>query len=267
MRIIIILSMFFCSNTFAQKLKKPFAVIAFFTARNDAAHISFVEEANVWFTSKAAKHRFVYDTTSNWSNLNADILKDYTVVIFLDSRPERKQQREDFEKYMKNGGAFLGFHFSAFALDNSKFAQNWDWYHKEFLGSEEYISNTWKPTSAILRSENRRHKTLKKIPRRFLSAPNEWYRWSGGIRGNSNIKVLLSVDKSSFPLGSGPKPHEIWTSGDYPVAWTNKNYKMVYINMGHNEMNYETNKSLSSTFQSSEQNKFIMNSLFWLGKR
>lgn len=266
MRLLALLSLFFSINTSAQKLKKPFAAIAFFTAQNDAAHISFVKEANVWFTECAKKYRFVYDTTSNWNNLNADVLKDYNVVVFLDTRPETIEQREAFENYMKHGGAFLGFHFSAFALDNSKYSQNWDWYHKDLLGSGEYKSNTWKPTSAVLKTENRRHKTLKGIPHKFTSAPNEWYKWSEDIRNIKNIKVLLSVDKSSFPLGTGPKPHEIWHEGDYPIAWTNTHYKMVYMNMGHNEMNYETNEHLSSTFQSLEQNRFILNTLFWLGK-
>lgn len=246
----------------AQKLKRPFAAIAFFTAKNDAAHISFVKEANTWFAEKAQKYRFVYDTTSNWNNLNADILKDYKVVIFFDTRPEKPEQRAAFEKYMKNGGAWMGFHFSAFALNNSQFPQNWDWYHKEFLGSEEYKSNTWRPTSAILKNEK------GFIKSKFKSAPNEWYRWTGNLRKNKDIEVLLSIHPKSFPLGTGHKPPEIWHEGDYPVAWRNKNYKMVYFNMGHNEMDYEsgTNETLSSTFSSKKQNDFILKQLFKIGK-
>ena len=70
----------------------------------------------------------------------------------------------------------------------------------------------------------------------FKSAPNEWYRWKGNLRANPDIKVLLSIDPASFPLGTGPKTNEIWHSGDYPVVWTNVKYKMVYMNMGHNDM-------------------------------
>ncbi len=71
------------------------------------------------------------------------------------------------------------------------------------------------------------------------SAPSEWYRWEKDLRANSDIQILLSIDPSSFPLGTGPKPHEIWHSGYYPVVWTNKRYRMVYMNMGHNDMDYE----------------------------
>jgi hypothetical protein len=77
----------------------------------------------------------------------------------------------------------------------------------------------------------------------------------------------LAIDSSSFPLGTGPKLHEIWHSGFYPVVWTNKKYRMVYFNMGHNDIDYEhhTNKTLSSTFSSPEQNQLILNALIWLG--
>ena len=34
-----------------------------------------------------------------------------------------------------------------------------------------------------------------------------------------------------LPLGIGPKPHETWHSGYYPVVWTNKCYRMVYFNL------------------------------------
>ena len=37
------------------------------------------------------------------------------------------------------------------------------------------------------------------------SSPNEWYRWSNDLRKNPDIKILLSIDSSSFPLGTGPK--------------------------------------------------------------
>ena len=246
--------------------KPKFKVIAFFTSRNDISHISFVKEAHVWFKGQSKKLNFQYDSTSNWDNMNTGFLKAYKVVIFLDTRPEKANQRNAFEHYMKNGGAFMGFHFSGFALNNSDFPQNWDWYHKEFLGADEYKSNTWRPVSAVLQIAETMHPTLKGLPKTFKSAPSEWYRWTGDLYSNKDIQILLSIHPGSFPLGTGPKPHEIWHEGNYPIAWTNKNYKMVYTNMGHNNMDYHaTDTTLSSSFSSEEQNRFIINSLEWLG--
>ncbi len=106
------------------------------------------------------------------------------------------------------------------------------------------------------------------MPNTFTSSPNEWYRWSNDLRTNPAIKILLSIDSSSFPLGTGPKPYEIWHSGYYPVAWTNKKYRMIYMNLGHNDIDYEkgTNKELSFTFGNVIQDQFIIDGLLWLGR-
>ncbi len=248
---------------------KTFKVIAFYTAKSDQAHISFVHEANRWFSEISAKHRFSYASTNDWSKLNSDTLSHYQVVIFLDTRPEVSAQRIAFQEYMEKGGAFMGFHFSAFALTPSGFPQNWDWFHNQFLGSGEYGSNTWRPTSAILKVEDRIHPATKHLPEKFKSQPNEWYRWQADLRTNPDIKILASIDSTSFPLGTGPKPHEIWHSGYYPVVWTNIRYRMIYINMGHNDIDYEhkTNKELSYSFTNKVQNRLIIDALEWLGTK
>jgi uncharacterized protein len=252
----------------AQTSKNSFNVIAFYTAKNDQAHISFVHEANKWFYETGKKYNYHYDSTNNWSNLNLKFLSQYQVIIFLDTRPEDQSQRQAFQKYMENGGSWMGFHFSAFALTPSDYPQNWDWYHNTFLGSGSYASNTWRPTSAILRVEDPKHKATLHIPTTFKSCANEWYRWENDLRKNQDIKILLSIDASSFPLGTGPKAHEIWHEGYYPVVWSNKNFRMIYLNIGHNDIDYEhgTNKTLSSSFDSEAQNKLVIDALLWLGK-
>ncbi len=267
----IIVSIIFLGATrsFAQSASSSFKVIAFYTAKSDLAHISFVDEANKWFSEMAMQHHFTYDSTNNWTKLNTAFLSKYQVVIFLDTRPDSLPQRIAFQQYMEHGGAWMGFHFSAFALTPSDFNQDWNWYHNIFIGAGEYKSNTWHPTAAILRVENHQHPATKNLPSTITAAPNEWYRWQHDLKKNRDIKILLSVDSSSFPLGNGPKPHEIWHSGYYPVVWTNTKYRMIYFNMGHNDMDYDggTNKILSSTFSSSMQNKLIMDALIWLGNK
>jgi pimeloyl-ACP methyl ester carboxylesterase len=46
-------------------------------------------------------------------------LSNYQVVVFLDARPEDPAQRAAFQTYMEHGGAWMGFHFAAFALTPS----------------------------------------------------------------------------------------------------------------------------------------------------
>jgi hypothetical protein len=262
-------AMTFSFSTFAQKTDSVFKVLGFYTGKSDLAHISFVREANFWFNQMAKQHHFVYDSTNDWGKLNRDTLSSYKVILFLDTRPEDPQQRKAFEQYMRHGGGWIGFHFAGFALTPSSYPQNWDWYHDQFLGSGQYRGNTWRPTAAILRNEDSTHPATTNLPVLFTSAPNEWYSWENDLRKNADIDILLSIDSASFPLGTGPKQHEIWHSGYYPVVWTNKKYNMLYINMGHNDMDYEggTNQPLSSSFTNDLQNKMLLNGLLWIGGR
>lgn len=174
-------------ETKAQNSSAKFKVIAFYTAKKDQAHISFVHEANKWFPEMAAKYNFSYDSTNNWSNPNTKFLSLYQVVLFLDTRPDSPAQREAFQKYMENGGAWMGFHFAAFALTPSAYPQNWDWYHNQFLGSGSYVSNTWRPTAATLRVEDSTHPATRYLPKKFTSSIK-------------NLKVFLCQGLSSSYL-------------------------------------------------------------------
>ena len=268
---VFVLTIFFSSESsiLSQDHKIKFRVVAFRDGESDKAHASFVREADSWFLKMASEFKFTFESTNDWNNLNPEFLSHYDVVVFLDARPDSAMQRAAFKHYMDNGGAWMGFHFAAFSLTPSAFPQNWDWYHNQFLGSGQYVSNTWRPTSAVLRVEDRKHHATRHLPETFVSSPNEWYRWEKDIRTNPNIHILISIDSTSFPLGTGPKQHEIWHSGYYPVVWTNKNYKMLYINMGHNDIDYEnkTDRELSHTFDNNTQNRMIIDGLLWLGRK
>lgn len=194
--------MCFCMGAlYAQQKNASFRVISFYTAKHDLAHISFVHEANEWFAKMGKQYNFEYDSTSDWSKLNTAFLAKFDVVIFLDTRPDSLPQRLAFQQYMEKGGGWIGFHFAAFALTPSDYPQNWNWYHNDFLGSGEYGSNTWRPTTATLRVETKKHPITQNFPDTFTAAPNEWYHWQNDLRKNSSIKILASIDSSSFQIG------------------------------------------------------------------
>lgn len=255
---IIFISSFFSYGTKTAAAAPQFKVIAFYNGTWDAAHISFVKEANQRFPELASQYNFSYESTNDWSKLNTSFLSQYKVVIFLDDAPPAAQ-RPAFEQYMKNGGGWMGFHVSAFTTNPS----SWNWYYNEFLGSGAFKSNTWFPTPATLRLENSTHPATSNMPATYKTPANEWYSWSVDLRTKPNIDILYSIDPVSFPLGTDP--NQSWYSGYYPVVWTNKNYKMMYLNMGHNLMDYATNTTKSFTFSDPTQNKLITNALLWMG--
>ncbi len=177
-----------------------FKVLAFYRGTWDAAHIDFIKEANQWFPQAAEQHGFSYTATTNWDLLNPTTLAQYQVVMFLDDQPQSAAQRSAFQQYMQNGGGWMGFHVSAFTTS----PDSWSWYHHQFLGSGAFRTNTWGPTTAVLKVENRTHPSTTALPATFTSAVSEWYGWSNNLRGNADIQVLASVDPVSFPLGTDP---------------------------------------------------------------
>lgn len=234
-------------------------MLAFYNGTWDAAHIDFVKEARVWFPATATQYGFSWESTNDWNRLNGITPAQYQVVMFLDDLPQQSGQRSAFQQYMQNGGAFMGFHVSAFNTDPN----SWSWYHSTFLGTGAFRSNTWGPTRVTLKTEKRDHASTLRLPATFSSAVSEWYSWNNDLRQNPNIDILASIDPSSFPVGTDP--NQTWYSGYYPIIWTNRTYKMLYANFGHNAMNYSTNTRLSSTFDSELQNRWLIDGLLWLG--
>ncbi|MCW2874357.1 ThuA domain-containing protein [Actinacidiphila oryziradicis] len=236
-----------------------FKVIAFYNGTYDAAHISFDHEANAWFPQQGAQYGFSYTATTDWSQLNTTNLANYQVVLFLDDYPHTAAQQSAFQTYMNNGGGWMGFHVSAFNTDSS----DWSWYHNTFLGTGTFQTNTWGPTSETLKIEDPNHAATAGLSSTITSSVSEWYSWQYDLRQNPAIDILASMDQSTFPIGTDP--NQSWYSGYYPIVWSNRNYKMIYANFGHNAMDYSTNTALSSTFASAQQNQLVLQGLRWLG--
>jgi type 1 glutamine amidotransferase len=235
------ISMF--SATIAQTPK--FKVIAFYSKAGERDHLDFAYNAIDFYKELASKRNFILDTTSNWQNLNTGFLKNYQVVLWLNDSPQNPAQRSAFESYMDNGGAWLGFHVSAY---NDQYTK-WPWF-VNFLGGAVFYNNNWPPLPAILIIDDRKHPVTKQMPAKYKAPINEWYGWKPNPRLNKDVKVLVTIDTANYPLGK----KDIITTGDIPVVWTNTKYKMIYMNMGHGDQ----------IFESPLQNKMFENALIWL---
>ena len=234
-----------------------FKVIAFYDGTYDAAHISFDHEANAWFPQQGPANGFTYTATTDWSQLNSANLANYQVVMFLDDYPHTAAQQSAFQNYVGNGGGFIGFHVSAFNTDTS----DWPWYHNTFLGTGVFETNSWGPTSETFKIEDQTHPATAGLGTKMTSPVSEWYSWQNDLRQNPSIDILASMDPSTFPIGTDP--NQTWYSGYYPIVWSNKNYKMVYNNFGHNAMDYSTNTTLSFTFAGTQTDQLVLQELRW----
>jgi type 1 glutamine amidotransferase len=238
----------FCNAIFwaSEKPKPAFKALAFYSTRVETDHVDFARDAIRFYSRLATEKNFVFDTTTNWENLNAANLKNYQEVIWLNDFPHNEMQRSAFRQYMEKGGSWLGFHVSGYNDKDSK----WPWFVR-FFGGAVFYNNNWPPLPAKLLVEDTLHAVTRDMPAWYTSPINEWYGWDPNPRLNKDVHVLISLDPGNYPLGK----KDIITSGDIPVVWTNIRYRMLYMNMGHGDQ----------IFTSAIQNRLFENAILWLG--
>jgi uncharacterized protein len=223
-----------------------FHVLAFHTTNVEPDHLQFADDALKLLGKFAEKDNFAIDSSTSWNDLNEEKLQHYQLVVWLNDSPKNPQQRLAFQKYMEHGGAWLGFHFAGY---NDK-DTNWAWY-VDFLGGAVFYINSWPPLPANAVVDDPSHPVTANLPDHFVSPVNEWYVWKPSPRLSKDIDVLVTLDPANYPLGL----KDIIETADTPIVWTNKKYKMVYMNMGHG----------NQITTSAVQNQLIENTLLWLG--
>jgi type 1 glutamine amidotransferase len=228
--------------------QKHFNVLAFYSTTVERDHVLFAEDALKFYANAAKTDNFDFQSTTNWDDLNTARLKNVQLVLWLDDFPHTPQQREGFEAYMKQGGGWLGFHIAAYNDEGT----HWPWF-VDFLGGTIFYGNNWPPLPATIDVDDPKSPITRHLPAQFKSPANEWYNWRPSPRANKDIKVLLTLDPSNYPLGF----KDILTGGDVPVMWTNTRYRMIYMNMGHGE----------KIFTDPKQNQLFEDALLWLGGR
>jgi type 1 glutamine amidotransferase len=237
------------SSTLAYaQLPKTFHVLALYSTNVETDHVQFAQQALQFFAAAATKDHFDFKSSTNWDDLNDLTLSQYQVVLWLNASPATEQQRLSFQRYMEHGGAWLGFHAAGYNDEST----HWSWF-VYFLGGAVFYGNSWPPLPAKLVVDEKTHPVAAHLPASFTSPANEWYIWKPDPRANKDVKVLLTLDPSNYPLGL----KDTILDGDLPVVWTNTRYKMVYMNMGHGDR----------IFDNTTQNLLFENTLLWLGGR
>jgi YVTN family beta-propeller protein len=243
--LILLSAVAFCATPVLSQTPR-FRALAFYSKNVEPDHVQFGEGAARFFTEIAAKDNFTFDATTEWDQLNDETLKNYQLVMWFNGSPAKPAQRLAFRRYIEGGGAWLGFHASGY---NDK-DTDWPWF-VQFLGGAVFYTNSWPPLPAELAVDEPGHPVAKDTPGTYLSPANEWYIWKPSPRLSKDVQVLVTLAPSNYPIGL----KDVLRSGDLPVVWTNKRYKMVYMNMGHGDR----------IFASPVQNKLIENAALWLG--
>ena len=230
----------------ANYAKAPrFKALIYYTQHAEEAHVQFAEQATTFFKKLNYGDGFVLDITTDFSKYPYEKLKEYNVIIMLNTSPNTKAERDAFEQYMENGGGWVGFHAAAYNDKNT----HWPWFVK-YLGGGVFYCNNWPPQPVLVEIDNEEHPVTKNLPASFVAPASEWYQWTPSPRQNKDVEVLLSLSPKNYPLGI----KDVVNFGDFPIVWSNKNYRMIYLNMGHGD----------EEFIDGTQNLLLVNAFRWV---
>lgn len=230
----------------ANYAKAPrFKALIYYTQHAEEAHVQFAEQATTFFKKLNYGDGFVLDITTDFSKYPYEKLKEYNVIIMLNTSPNTKAERDAFEQYMENGGGWVGFHAAAYNDKNT----HWPWFVK-FLGGGVFYCNNWPPQPVLVEIDNEEHPVTKNLPASFVAPASEWYQWTPSPRQNKDVEVLLSLSPKNYPLGI----KDVVNFGNFPIVWSNKNYRMIYLNMGHGD----------EEFIDGTQNLLLVNAFRWV---
>ena len=206
-----------------------FKALIYYSTSEEVAHVQFAEQTVEFMKKLNYGDGFILDVTTDLSGYDYDKLKDYSVVIMPNASPKSPEARKAFEKYMENGGGWVGFHGAGY----NDARTNWPWFNG-FLGTGTFLCNNWPPQPALLDVNAIGHDVTKNLPEHFVAPASEWYMWNDDPTTRDNVTVLLSLSPKNYPIGI----KDVISFGAFPVVWTNVKYRMIYLNMGHGDEEY-----------------------------
>lgn len=208
--LVLSVSFFFSCN---KRSGEPRVLI--FTRTADFVHDN-IPAAKVAFMKLFSENKILADTTSDPSYFNEDSLKNYSAVVFLNTTGNvlDNHQEAAFERYIQAGGGFMGIH----AATDTEY--DWGWYGR-LVGA--YFNGHPEQQEAVIRVVDKDHESTKHLPTEW-KRKDEWYNFK---KINPDIKVLLTIDESTYKGGTNGENH--------PMAWYHEfdGGRSFYTELGH----------------------------------
>ena len=164
---------------------------------------SSIEIGKQAFFILGQQHDFKVDTTENADLFNSEYLKQYQVVVFLNTSKDvlNDDQQKAFEQFIQSGKGFVGIHAAA----DTEY--DWPWYGKLVGAYFNGHPNNPNVLEADLDRVDANHLSTRMLPDRW-HRNDEWYNYKNI---NPAIKVLLNLDETSYQGGTNGENH--------PIAW------------------------------------------------
>jgi len=169
----------------------------------------------------AQSNGFTVVLSQNATLFTDEKLQQFDAVIFLNTTGNilTAEQQAAFKRYIQSGGGYVGIHA---ATDTEP---DWPWYGK-LVGA--YFASHPKPQTAIMKVDDNSHRSTAHLNNQWQRY-DEWYNFKAL---NPKIKVLLSLDETSYQGGKNGKHH--------PIAWYHEydGGRAFYTGGGHTRQSY-----------------------------
>ena len=171
------------------------------------------------------KHDFKVYATEDAEIFKEKTLKDYNVIIFLNTTGDilNDAQQIEFNRFIQAGGGFVGIHAAA----DTEY--KWEWYGKlvgAYFNGHPNNPNVREADIQVVQAD---HISSKGLPQKWHCA-DEWYNYKDI---NPDINVILNLDESSYEGGTNGESH--------PIAWYHEfdGGRSWYTGRGHTDEAFE----------------------------
>lgn len=188
----------------------------------------------------AQKQEFTLDMFQDPGSFTDDNLKQYAVVIFLNTTGNifDSAQQKVMERFIQSGKGFVGVHSA------SDTEYEWEWYTK-LVGRMFHVHPV--NQTAKLAVTDKTFPGLKELDGRLWT--DEWYEF--GPEKVTGLQYLLTVDETSYnPKTKLGAKQGIGMGSFHPVAWYHNfdGGRAFYTALGHLPGNYSDAAFLQHLF-------------------
>ena len=171
------------------------------------------------------KHGFSVDTTQSAEIFEEKSLKNYNVIVFLNTTGDvlNDQQQLELNRWVQAGGGFVGVHAAA----DTEY--EWPWYGELVGAWFNGHPNDPNVRDAVVKVVDKFHPSTKHLPE-IWKRTDEWYNYKD-IR--PEINVLLNLDETSYKGGTNGENHPITWSREFDGGRT------WYTGLGHTNECYQ----------------------------
>ena len=184
----------------AQQAQVRYSVLVF--SRTTGFRHDSIADAISAVRALGDQNGFLLDATEDPSVFTDATLAGYSAVIFLLTTGHilEADQQAAFQRYIQAGNGFVGVHSAA--------DTEYDWsFYGGLVGA--YFASHPDIQSASIRREDSNHPSTVLLPDLWIRT-DEWYNFQTNPRDNTDIRVLASLDETTYAGG---------TMGDHPIAW------------------------------------------------